>query len=715
MVGVIKSKGTQEITRSAGVLQINTGADQVAAALTRAADTVGRVAYKEFEIEQTELGKQTAKNFIPERDANGNLVYTDPSEGMTRVARNAATPIIEETYARQLGIDFDRSLLKLRDDFNAHQNDPAKFSELAAIKLEGIMNTIPEGFARVGQGVLNNVGATRVQEHVNQLTRAKINDERDAAIANMVIEVGDDTKTVVALLQAGDMDTAKDVAEAGRQKAKLIRGMGGTLQQERALIRDINTAIHRETMNMTATAMINDGEHDLLEDLQMAYTTGKIVEPDKPVVIGGKTMTVREALARRGVTDESLAAIDDIEVRAAVASRARTIANQYSGRSADMAKRTALMSEFQNQLNGALFAGSGSKTESDMQSVFTINGLDEATIIGPQGVAQAQNPETPLGKFLRNGQVFPSGIAKALTNVASGTRTDSNELRNLLTLWGTGSMGMTKNGPVVNSKLPDSVNAFWANVNNYAMSYGIEAANEYATSLTEGSTIGEDLENAARTRLGNSNKDAYAQIKQRWVDEGVIENLNPSAFRRLETIAKRAYASLAPDEADEYINTAYETLYAKTSVIITPSIMGAQLQDRSEFAPERFYPQGELYDQFEQMAHKKIRTAGAFYELGTNAYLYPSPDSTNSSVTWQVLDKQGRPITNSNGAIYIRSQTINKNQDMATKFGEAMAEKIAKAQGLRIKNIELDQILNTKNAPTLAEIRAENKRRKSLE
>ena len=144
----------------------------------------------------------------------------------------------------------------------------------------------------------------------------------------MGIEVGEYTKTVAALLQDGDMETAKDVAEAGMQKAKLIRGMGGTLQQERAVIRDINTAIHRETMNMTATAMINDGEHDLLEDLQMAYTTGKIVEPDKPVVIGGKKMTVREALARRGVTDESLAAIDDIEVREAVASRARTIANQ---------------------------------------------------------------------------------------------------------------------------------------------------------------------------------------------------------------------------------------------------------------------------------------------------------------------------------------------------------------------------------------------------
>ena len=715
MVGVIKSKGTQEITRSAGVLQINTGADQVAAALTRAADTVGRVAYQEFEVEQTELGKQKARNFIPERDAKGNLVYTDPSEGMTRVARNAATPIIEETYARQLGIDFDRSLLKLRDDFDQHQNDPAKFQELAAIKLEGIMNAIPEGFARVGQGVLNNVGATRVQEHVNQLTRAKINDERDAAITNMAIDVDDDVKTVVALLQAGDMDTAKDVAEAGRQKARLIRGMGGTLAQERELIRRVNTALYRETMNMTANAMINEGEHGLLEDLQMAYTTGKIVEPDKPIVIGGKTMTVREALARRGVTDESLAAIDDIEVRAAVGARARTLANQYSSRNADMAKKTAIMSEVQNQMNGALYAGSGSKTETDMQSFFTANGLDEATILGPQGVAQAQNPETPLGKLLRNGQVFPSGIVKALTNVANGTPTDVNQLRNLLTLWGTGSMGMTKNGPVVNSKLADPVNAFWANVNNYAMSYGIEAANEYATSLTEGSTVGDDLENAARTRLGNPNKDAYAQIKQRWVDKGVIENLNPSAFRRLETIAKRAYASLPPDEADEYINTAYETLYAKTSVIITPNIMGAQMQDRSEFAPERYYPQGELYDQFELTVNKKIQTAGAYYELGTNAFLYPSPDSTNSSVTWQVLDKQGRPITNSNGAIYIRSQTINKNQNMATKFGEAMAEKIAKAQGLRIKNIKLDEILNTKNAPSFAEIRAENKRRKSIE
>jgi len=64
MVGVIKSKGPQEQTRAAGVLQINTAADQVASAIGRAADRVGQVAYQKFEDEQTELGRQTALHKI---------------------------------------------------------------------------------------------------------------------------------------------------------------------------------------------------------------------------------------------------------------------------------------------------------------------------------------------------------------------------------------------------------------------------------------------------------------------------------------------------------------------------------------------------------------------------------------------------------------------------------------------------------------------------
>ena len=616
------------------------------------------------------------------RDENGNLMFRDITSDMSRVAKNAAEPIIQERYGRQLGLDMNDMLTDLRADTAAHENNPQKFRELAQLKLEGMMTAVPDDFMDIGETTLDRVGAERTQDHYNQLTQRQTRIEEQKAVSNLGLEIEDNIKTIVASIKSGDTETAVKLAEQSRISASKVEDMGGTSQQRRQMIRDIDTAIHRETMNITADTIIAEGEYNLLEDLQISYTIGKIVEPDKQIVIGGKTMTVREALARRGVTDESLAAIDDIEVRAAVGARARTIANQYSQRNADAAKATAIASELANHMNGSLTASSGKTTEQNMQDAFTSMGLDDQTIIGPQGVAQAQDPNTPLGMLLRNGQVFPSAIVKALTNVATRTPTDVNELGNLLTLWGTGSMGITKDGPVVRPKLPDDINAFWANVNNYAQSYGLEAANEYATALKNGSTVGEDLENSARTRLGNQNKDAYAQIKQRFIDEDVIKDMNPSAIRRLETIARRAYASLPPDEADEYVNTAYETLYAKTSVIMTPSIMGAQMQKRSEFAPERFY-QGEMYDQFERIANKKIRTANPNLTLGDDAFLYPSPDSTNSSVTWQVLDRQGQPIINSNGAIYIKSQTINKNQDMATKFGEAMAEKLSNARALR--------------------------------
>ena len=191
--------------------------------------------------------------------------------------------------------------------------------------------------------------------------------------------------------------------------------------------------------------------------------------------------------------------------------------------------------------------------------------------------------------------------------------------------------------------------------------------------------------------------------------------MNPSAIRRLETIAIRAYSSLPPEEADEYLQTAYETIYAPTKLIMTPNIMGAKMVKRSEFAPERFYPNGEIYDQFEQMANKKIRTANPSLTLGDNAFLYPAPDSTNSSVTWQVLDKNGQSITNSNGPIYIKSQMINQNKTLAAKFGQAMQSKIDAARELRTREMEISNIVDNQTPPSIADIRREVRRRKNQE
>ena len=714
MVGVIKSKGPQEQTRGAGVLQINTGADQVASAIGRAADRVGQVAYQQFEVEETKKGKEAARK-LKLRDENGNIMFQDITSEMTRVARNAAEPIINERYGRQLSIDMDEALIDLRRDVNAHQNDPEKFRELASVKLEGMMSSVPDEFMDVGQTTLDGVGAERTMDHYNQLTRQKINEEEAAAITNQLLGIQDNVKTIQALIASGDIEEAELLAENSRIEAGRIISMGGNLSQQKAAIRSIDTIFYGQQADMIANEMIAKGEYDLLDAMAESYRGNQIVDPDRQVVVGGQQMTLREALSAKGITDESIRNIDDVEVRDIIAADIRTVANQYSSRQSDNSKLAALRSEMSNQMNGALHAGNGTKTENDMQELFTAVGLDPVTILGPTGVAQSQDPNSSLGKFLRNGQVFPSAMVKAFTNVYSGKATTPDELRNLLTLWGTGSMGITKDGPVVNSKLTNEVNAFWKNVNNYALSYGMEAANEYATSLTKGSTVGEDLQNEARRRLGNPNKDAYAQIKDRIIEEELIDDMNPSAIRRLETIAIRAYSSLPPEEADEYLQTAYETIYAPTKLIMTPNIMGAKMVKRSEFAPERFYPNGEIYDQFEQMANKKIRTANPSLTLGDNAFLYPAPDSTNSSVTWQVLDKNGQSITNSNGPIYIKSQMINQNKTLAAKFGQAMQSKIDAARELRTREMEISNIVDNQTPPSIADIRREVRRRKNQE
>ena len=683
MVGVIKSKGPQEQTRAAGVLQINTAADQVASALGRAADRVGQVAYQQFEDEQTEIGRQAAKN-MKMRDDKGNIIYQDITENMTRVARNAARPIIEENYARQLKIDFNNSLMELRDDKAAHNDDPVKFAELAQIKLEGIMAGIPADFAGVGTTVLETIGAERTQEHVNQLTQAKIRQEQDKAIYNMAIDINDDVSDIGALIRSGDVQAAQKLAVTAIGKAKQIIDMGGTLQMEKALIRDIETTLYGEAANQTAALLISEGLYDVIDDLSNAFELGQIVQGDKQISVGGQVTTVNEFFKSIGVTDEAINGIDDIEVRGAIAAQMRTVANQFSQERTKEAKTAAINSEYNNHMMGNGLGNTGKEVREDMQLMFDQKGLTSDKITSPEAAALAQDPNSELGQFLRRGQVFPQGIQIQLVNTATSlTQKTPDELRSLLTFWAVGSLGTTSAGTVTRDKLDHPVaNAFWANVNAYANTYGMEAATQYAVTLASGNANTSDLENQARTRLGDLNKDAMSQIKDRWMEDGWIQDANPKAIDRLSLIARRAYAALPPDDADEYMKNAYDALFAPTDYIIMPNVMGASRVDRSEFAPERFYT-SEMMPTFISHVDSKLATTGRGLKFGKDAFLHPTPDSSNSSVTWQVLDKFGEPVTNSNGPILVRSQELNRTQTMAAKFAEAMAKKEEKARSLR--------------------------------
>ncbi len=177
---------------------------------------------------------------------------------MSRIAKNSARPIIEETYARQLGIDFKDKLLQLRQDVTRHGNDPVRFQEQAQIDLAGIMDAIPPEFALVGQGVLNNVASERTQEHVNQLTRQKIQEEEQAMLANIALDIADDVNTISALMAAGDFDIAYDLADNARVKAGQVMGMGGNLSMQKALVRSIDTVVYGEQANKIVNDFIGE-------------------------------------------------------------------------------------------------------------------------------------------------------------------------------------------------------------------------------------------------------------------------------------------------------------------------------------------------------------------------------------------------------------------------------------------------------------------------
>lgn len=694
MVGVIKSKGPQTQTKAAGVLRINTGEQEVAGALSRAADRVGQVAFQEFKYEQEELGRNEAKNFIPERDENNNLVFTDPTQGMSRIAKNSARPIIEETYARQLGIDFKDKLLQLRQDVTRHGNDPVRFQEQAQIDLAGIMDAIPPEFALVGQGVLNNVASERTQEHVNQLTRQKIQEEEQAMLANIALDIADDVNTISALMTAGDFDIAYDLADNARVKAGQVMGMGGNLSMQKALVRSIDTVVYGEQANKIVNDFIGESFFEILDPLAESFEGNAIVAPDREIVHKGERKTVRQILEEKGVTDDFIQAIDDVEVRGAVAAAIRTRANQYSQRMADNNKALEFQMLVQDQMSGTGFAGTGKKQEDALNSYLTDTlGISREMLVGSQGAAMARDPNSALGKMLRNGTVIPTDIKNQLVNAATGLSPPktAEELGNLLTLWSISSMGVTSVGPVVRDKLGksgNSVNAFWANVNNYAQSYGLESAVEYAATFTSNASVREDMHNSVKQSLGNPNKSAYAQIKERWIEEEISDDWNASSLSRLESIAIRAYASLPKEEADQYMQTAYETIYAPTDYIRLPSIMGGAKMERSEFAPERYYPE-EIFPKFLDHVNKKLATASKKGDLilGETAFLYPAPSSTSSSVTWQVVDKRGQAILNSNGQILVRSQELNRDSTMANAFREGFQSKINAAVALRDREI----------------------------
>ena len=118
MAKVIKSKGNEIFTANVPKVNTNTGSDFVTGALQRATNRISDAMYNEAVVEQKELGREAALK-APIRDPQGNLQFVDVTEDMSRVARNAARPILERDYARAFRTDVDRALIDARANANS--------------------------------------------------------------------------------------------------------------------------------------------------------------------------------------------------------------------------------------------------------------------------------------------------------------------------------------------------------------------------------------------------------------------------------------------------------------------------------------------------------------------------------------------------------------------------------------------------------------------
>lgn len=691
-IGVIKSKGPRTLTQSGGIVPVDTGGEYVANALQRAGQQISQATYEQAVYDQRELGRSTAIN-MKMRDADGNIEYQDITATMSQVARDAARPVIEDNYKRAIALDIKKSLVELRRK-NALENndDPNKFRDLAKSELNGYLNAIPEEFQGLGRSVIDDVAASAVEEHYYSLTLKKATDEQAVALSNFVQGFNDSANEIAALVTAGKTGAARELYNKSLEQLPRIMTdfQGGSTKTITSMKSLLQTALFEGTFNEQANAIIEDGRYQLLDPLAEALMAGRTL--DSEITVNGQKTKLSDALSVYGINDDLIAEIDNVDVRQKIAGVIRTRANQYTGMLRAAADQVAMMDEFNRHISGNGSGGTNSKAQDHLQTWATSVGIGLDKWTSNDAAALAVDPNTMMHRLLVNGSTLPTGLLRQLNVVENGGALpkDQNELRNLLSIFATASFGMTEAGPVFRNKgMSDSTFAFWTNLHNHVLSYGMDSAQEFALAFSANNSTGEDLENIARTRLGNVNKPAINQIKDRIValaedNGGFASDFAPSMWRRMETVMKRAYATLPPSQADEYVMTAYETMYHKSDMMRLPSIMGGGKMGRSEFAPEKIYS-GEQLATFKQLANKKLDTAMSGLELGKTAFLYPAPQSTNAAVTWQVLNSVGDPVMNpkTGQPMYITSREINRNETMAARFAQSIQERIEAAKRIR--------------------------------
>jgi len=337
----------------------------------------------------------------------------------------------------------------------------------------------------------------------------------------------------------------------------------------------------------------------------------------------------------------------------------------------------------------------GQKNEKRLDAWYSSVGIDPKQWASAETLQILQNnPQAQL--ILTQGGIMPFALAEELNAVAKGQPRTQEELERLTVIWNLTTKGIGPEGSINRSKnMSDEAHAFWANVSTFANSYGTEKMGEAARFFSNRDDLTARRVNVL-ANFNSPNGNPQQIIRNRIAEEKLFgKDYPPSAMNRMMNIAMNAYATFDKDKADEYVQNAYNAIYAESSTTMVRTQTGGIQTGRHEFALEQFYTEGQMTPVSRFIERKVDKASGSANagRLGEDFFLMPANQSTNQQATYAVMTKDGEMIMNKDGQpMTITTTQINRHAGITTNsFQQAIDAKIKRAQRVRADLINLDK------------------------
>ena len=699
MAGVIKSKGNQIFTT--GVRQVNTdtGSNLVGQAMQRASNRIADQMYRDAVVEQREFGRQAALT-APLRNEQGELQFEDITKDMSRVARNAARPILERDYARAFKVDVETALIQARADSATSDEFMANSQRI----ISGMRDAVPDEFQFLTDRVIDDSSTIVQNQHYNAMLLQEAREQDRIRLENLELQYRDQVTTVKALVQNNQYGSAGAMRDAILNDMRETGVEDGLTDQFIKNITDlVDQAYYGEIAYREVDRLLGIGDEAGVIALRRAFLTGNandsIPTMSVPSSELGDDGKLRIEMSPRLIDQDQLDSIGNIATRRVIANQ---ISNLHGIWAADLkAKAEAIaVANLMNNMADGNSNETGEKAAGRLDAGFAAAGINTSVEgwASSETVSAIMNNDS-LKAVMVNGSLLPKSFQATLDGVATGNlQLQGGSLKNLLTLYNLATKGIGEAGPVHRPKgMSDETFMFFEAVHGYANTYGADRVADGVNFLNMGSGRLEELESKIQITFQKPNQSA-----ERIISEFMIENqddfdgtffsqpLTPGSVRKLMPVAIRAFGSLPKEQAVEVVANAYQAIYGETNLIRSPD--GFEYK-RHEFAPETFYgSRGTTYNVFLNKANDILaaHTGDVTSIIGKTHFLWPSNQSTNRKIVWTVVDADGNYVRRNGSSMPLTIDTtqINKSAQMQSAFEDGLEAKIARARNVRSAVIE---------------------------